>query len=64
MLDLYIDQSYPKYSMSKQQRQLMSAWDKQYPVNVQECQRSKKIAAIQLNDNEVVKSRCQQANIW
>jgi len=61
---LYIDQSYPKYSMSKQQRQLMSAWDTQYPVNVQECQRAKKIAAIQLNDNEVVKSRCQQANIW
>jgi deoxyribonuclease-1 len=24
---LYMDQSYPKYSMSKPQRQLMSAWD-------------------------------------
>jgi deoxyribonuclease-1 len=61
---LYMDQSYSKYSMSKPQRQLMSAWDKQYPVNVLECQRAKKIAAIQLNDNEIVKSRCQQANIW
>jgi deoxyribonuclease-1 len=60
----YMEQSYPKYSMSKPQRQLMSAWDKQYPVNVLECQRAKKIAAIQLNDNEIVKSRCLQANIW
>jgi deoxyribonuclease-1 len=42
----------------------MSAWDRQYPVNVLECQRAKKIAAIQLNDNEIVKSCCQQANIW
>jgi deoxyribonuclease-1 len=33
-------------------------------VNVLECQRAKKIAAIQLNDNEIVKSRCLQANIW
>lgn len=56
---LYMDQNYPKYSMSKSQHQLMSAWDKQCPVNVQECQRAKQIAAIQLNDNEIVKSRCQ-----
>lgn len=60
----YMEQSYPKYSMSKPQRQLMNAWDNQYPVNKLECQRAKKIAAIQLNDNEIVKSRCQQANIW
>lgn len=61
---LYMEQAYSTYSMSKQQRQLMSAWDKQYPVSVHECQRAKTIAAIQLNENEIVKSRCQQANIW
>jgi deoxyribonuclease-1 len=61
---LYMEQTYPKYSMSKSQRQLMQAWDKQFPVNVDECLRAQKIAAIQLNDNAIVKSRCQQANIW
>lgn len=39
---LYMESRYSRYSMSKQQRQLMNAWDKQYPVDSWECQRTKK----------------------
>ncbi|GEA59151.1 endonuclease [Vibrio comitans] len=56
---LYMESNYPKYSMSGQQRQLMSAWDKQYPVNSWECQRATLIAELQGNENEIVKIRCE-----
>lgn len=55
---LYMDDTYSRYSMSKSQKQLMSAWDKMYPVSEWECTRSKKIASIQRNRNEIVESRC------
>lgn len=54
----YMDSAYPRYSMSKQQEQLMSAWDKQFPVSKWECKRAKKIASIQKNRNLVVENRC------
>jgi len=41
--------------MSKQQRQLMNAWDKMYPVSAWECERSKRV---QGNANLVVDGRC------
>lgn len=56
---LYMESTYKRYSMSKQQRQLMNAWDKMYPVNSWECSRAKKIANIQHSENLVVKSRCE-----
>uniref|UniRef100_UPI000CBC2465 endonuclease n=1 Tax=Psychromonas sp. Urea-02u-13 TaxID=2058326 RepID=UPI000CBC2465 len=55
---LYMDQTYSRYSMSKSQKQLMNAWDKMYPVSKWECQRSKKIEAVQGNPNKIVNSRC------
>ena len=61
---LYMDKAYSNYSMSKSQWQLMAAWDKQFPVDAQECQRAKKIAVIQGNHNEIVKDRCEQAGSW
>jgi deoxyribonuclease-1 len=55
---LYMDETYSRYNMSKSQKQLMNAWDKMYPVTEWECIRSKKIASIQKNTNEIVDSRC------
>jgi deoxyribonuclease-1 len=59
---MYMEQSYSKYKMSKQQRQLMTAWDKQYPVSKWECKRAKRIEKLQGNANEVVNSRCPSVN--
>lgn len=60
----YMESNYPRYSMSNQQRQLMNAWDKQYPVDSWECERTKKITALQKGENEIVKSRCVANNLW
>ena len=61
---LYMDSTYPKFSMSKQQTQLMNAWDKMYPVSQWECDRAKKIATLQKSDNLIVKDRCETAKLW
>jgi len=55
---LYMDQTYSRYRMSKSQKQLMSAWDKQYPVSEWECQRAERIKNIQGNVNAVLAKRC------
>lgn len=56
---LYMEQTYSRYSMSKQQRQLMMAWDKQFPISEWECKRAERIEKIQGNVNEVLKERCE-----
>ena len=58
---MYMEQTYPKYNMSKQQRQLMNAWDKQDPVSKWECVRTQRITNLQGNANQVVTSRCESA---
>lgn len=60
---LYMDATYKHYSMSRQQKQLMSAWDKMQPVDKWECERAKKIAVIQGNENTVVKNRCEAKHL-
>ena len=55
---LYMEETYSRYKMSRQQHQLMIAWDKMYPVNKWECQRAKRIATLQGNKNNIVASRC------
>lgn len=55
----YMEQAYSRYSMSKSQRQLMSAWDKQFPVSSWECKRAKRIEKLQGNVNNVIKTRCE-----
>lgn len=57
---LYMDEAYPRYSMSKSQKQLMNAWDKMYPVSEWECVRAKRIEKVQDSKNEVVTSRCNE----
>ncbi|WP_414811592.1 endonuclease [Photobacterium profundum] len=55
---LYMEQSYSRYRMSKSQRQLMAAWDKQFPVSAWECKRAERIEKLQGNVNNVLKTRC------
>lgn len=55
---LYMDQTYSKYSMSKQQKKLMNRWDRQYPITKDECSRSALISKVQGNVNFVATNRC------
>lgn len=55
---MYMESAYPRYKMSKSQRQLMSAWDKQYPVSSWECKRAERIEKLQGNVNTIIKERC------
>ncbi len=61
---LYFEDSYPRYRMSKSQRQLMEAWDKQYPVTEWECIRAYRIEKIQKNENKRVKKPCLDNGLW
>ncbi len=56
---LYMDSAYERFKMSKSQRQLMQAWDKQYPVSPWECERARRIEKLQGNKNEIMAARCQ-----
>ncbi|HZF62736.1 MAG TPA: endonuclease [Desulfovibrio sp.] len=60
----YMQDSYSRYHMSRQQEQLMQAWDKQFPVDKWECTRAKRIEALQGNENKFVKEPCQAAGLW
>jgi deoxyribonuclease-1 len=55
---MYMEQAYPRYKMSKAQRKLMSAWDKQFPISKEECRRSKQIEKSQGNENKISIQRC------
>ncbi|WP_432454552.1 endonuclease [Agarivorans sp. QJM3NY_29] len=55
---LYMEASYPKYKMSASQRQLMQAWNKQYPVSAFECKRAARIQQVQHNVNPVLHKLC------
>lgn len=54
----------PRYKMSRQQTQLMDAWDRMYPVDRWECTRARRIEALQGNGNPFVKRPCQDAGLW
>jgi len=60
----YMAWAYPRYSVSRQQEQLMDAWDRMHPVDQWECTRTRRIESIQGNENPVVKGQCQQAGLW
>lgn len=58
---LYMDHTYSRFSISNQQRQLMNAWSKQYPVSSWECERGRRIAELQVNINAVLINSCEEA---
>lgn len=47
-------------NLSKQQTQLMTVWNKQYPVTPWECERDNRIAKVQGNHNPYVQQACQR----
>lgn len=55
---LYMSREYG-FQLSKQQTQLMQAWNKTYPVSEWECIRDERIAKVQGNHNSYVKEACQ-----
>lgn len=56
---MYMDQAYPgRGIISEKNRNLFEAWDKLHPADEWECQRAKKIKAIQGNENPILKARC------
>lgn len=57
---MYFEYAYPRYKMSTQQKKLMKAWDKQYPVSKWECHRSSIIHLVQGNKNPIMTARCNQ----
>ena len=46
-------------NLSRQQTQLFTAWNKQYPVTAWECERDERIAKVQGNHNPYVQQACQ-----
>jgi deoxyribonuclease-1 len=56
---LYMQDAYPRYKMGKPQAKLMEAWDTQYPTSEWECRRYARIKAIQGNDNNIMRVRCE-----
>lgn len=50
--------------MSRQQAQLMDAWDKMYQVDAWECTRAKRIEKLQGNENPFVKGPCRDDGLW
>ena len=61
---LYMNDTYKRYNMSRQQKQLMGAWDKMYPVDSWECLRAKRISELQNSKNNIVQSRCEAQDLW
>lgn len=55
---LYMEEVYPRYKMSKAQRQLMEAWNKIHRVSEWECMRNVRIKALQGNTNPILDSLC------
>lgn len=56
---LYMSQEYG-FKLSKQQRNLMLAWNKTYPAQKWECERDKHIAKVQGNHNPFVIEACRK----
>lgn len=61
---LYMADGYPQYNLGRQQKQLLEAWNKQFPVSEWECRRAKRIEAIQRNTNKFVKEPCKKLGLW
>ncbi len=56
---LYMSDAYPaRFRLSRAQRQLFEAWDRQFPPDDWECERERRIARIQGNKNEITASQC------
>lgn len=56
---MYMEYAYPGHGIiSEKNRKLFEAWDRQYPVESWECERYRKILAVQKNENPILRDRC------
>lgn len=56
---LYFADAYSsRYRLSRAQRRLFEAWDRQFPPDAWECERERRIAKVQGNRNEVTARQC------
>ncbi|MEZ4527713.1 MAG: endonuclease [Desulfobacterales bacterium] len=61
----YMNQAYPGHGIiGRSSVKLFDAWDRQDPVDQWECERCRRIEAIQGNENPVVKEACKAAGLW
>ena len=55
---LYMQATYPRYSIGEPMAAILQAWDKQYPLSRWECVRAYRIEKVQGNVNQIVQPRC------
>ena len=55
---LYMQKTYPRYSIGEPMQGVLRAWNRKYPVTRWECRRAYRIEKVQGNANNVVKSPC------
>jgi hypothetical protein len=61
----YMDWAYPGHGIiSKKNKELFKAWDKEDPVGEWECERCKRIEGIQGNENPFVRKGCEEKGMW
>ena len=61
----YMDSAYLGHGViSKKNRKLYIAWDKEDPVDDWECKRAKRTEGIQGNENPFVKKACIENELW
>ena len=61
----YMDIAYPGHGIiGKSSKKLFKAWSAQDPVDEWECERCKRIEALQGNENSIVKDACKKEGLW
>lgn len=55
---LYMDDAYPAFSLSDQQKKLFRVWNDKFPPDEWECERNRRIGKLQGNDNPFVTEKC------
>lgn len=61
---LYMQQTYPRYSIGEPMYGILKAWAKKYPVTQWECRRAYRIEKVQGNANNIVKKECAVRNMY
>lgn len=61
---LYMDEEYPACRLDSRQKALFLNWSRQYPVDAWECTRTRRIEALQGNENRIIKELCAAAGLW
>jgi len=60
----YMNWSYGRGIIGRARTKLFDAWDRSDPVDAWECERARRIEAIQGNENPFVREPCQAAGLW